>query len=779
MRGRIARTVARGCLLWGALALWACDDGAGGDGDGPDDPDAATGGGAAAGGAGGTGAGGIAGGGTGGAAASGGGDSGGGDSGGGDSGGGSGGEPPLGGAGGGGEGGAGAGGAGGGGAAVNRPRDPAETPEDPLAGGDLEACEVYLEARCVGGVEQRCAVRDVAGGMWVDAPDPLFRRALLYDRWYDLHHQPLGQTADRRFNGPILPGTTELDWGDPDRFFGWAGAGDSAIWTGVALHAAALRYLSTGTDADYARMARKARALLLKFEVTGIPGYLARYHGALVPPGTPPDPARIHKIGAPEALEHRDTLVGDAVLAAVPALAEAYADAPGQPFWHGNPSIDQYTGAMVALPLVVPLLRDDALRARAIGQLTCYLNRLRRLDVVNLQQNPEILGAVQRFFAGGALMLDPEDPDFGALDRISAWYLDQPNAENRDTFDRSCPGAPAFEATRTIDVTSPRYAVELVSLAQDLQSRDQARAGSIDHIYVPSVRGGDAVHLMHLALMAWHWTGDAVYLRFLDEVLVAETDAIAVAGTAAALTLPPWCRAFFGGHITYPAVFGLARILTDDSPLRRVALEVLDAEFWRKSRGPLADAKFDLMYGGLVPADVAIDPVDPGRAVARGLETLADFGAVSGQIDEPRRAYTQDPRDILDAIAALEPPIGTRCPSPEERALCEGGFELLGVQIPGETISRGCRNTPGECAFDDGLCADPMADAPLPARLRPFTDFLWQRNPFEIGHGVPIEGFEQSPGLDLTEPFWLARHLGLTDAGAGQVLAWQDTGACE
>src|SRR5205085_9816669 len=82
------------------------------------------------------------------------------------------------------------------------------------------------------------------------------------------------------------PGDPESRWSDDRYLDQWDDYGDSAIWTGTAGIAAAFRYASTGTRADYARMERYLRASLSQFEATGIDGYLARFHFAGVPAGT-------------------------------------------------------------------------------------------------------------------------------------------------------------------------------------------------------------------------------------------------------------------------------------------------------------------------------------------------------------------------------------------------------------------------------------------------------------------------------------------------------------
>ena len=110
---------------------------------------------------------------------------------------------------------------------------PFEAPPDPLAGSGIESCAVYQAERCQAGVLERCAVYDTQGSSFVQTVDPLLHRVLLYERWYDLYHQPDGQTVDRMFVAETLAGTPESTWGDPAHFARWAGAGDSAIWTGT------------------------------------------------------------------------------------------------------------------------------------------------------------------------------------------------------------------------------------------------------------------------------------------------------------------------------------------------------------------------------------------------------------------------------------------------------------------------------------------------------------------------------------------------------------------
>ncbi len=654
---------------------------------------------------------------------------------------------------------------------------PLASPEDPLAETEVQSCPVYLEERCEAGTLERCAVYDPAAETFDASPAPLLRRVLLYERWYDLYHQPEGLTVDRRFTQETLPGTPESEWGDPSRFARWDGAGDAAIWTGKALAAYALRYVQTGTEADYQRMERKVRALLTEFDVTGIPGYLARYHFYLMDdPGAPQSDQHFFEYN-PDSLDHRDHVFDPAEVDApdLPALyTTGYDDQQtvwtGTPMWHGNPSIDQYTGPMTAFPMVYSLLRDDSLKQRIARQMTCYLKRLARIEIINLQQNPTVLQAVLDFFAGANVQLDPGDLDFTQIDRIVAFVHRQVNSRNSDDFDRSCPEGLPYEPWRVLDAADSEFVLQLLELATDMQSGDNETETGIDHVYAVSVRGGDAMHLMHLAAMAYYFTGEEQYREFLYRELIGNLGTLDVADTMGAVVFPRWCRSFYGTHITITPLWDFLNLL-DDSPLRTSMQEVMEQEMWRKLIYNLGHASMDLMYAGTVPADLASAR---DEAIARATATIRAMGGNGGVLEDPRRTYTVDRqallRDLPSGVTAI-------CPTEAQRSICEDGFEVFGLTIPGEDITGECTGAPGECPIGDG-CALAQADEPLPVNQRAWADYTWQRNPFQIGVDYSVEGGKQSPGLDLIEAFWLARYYGFLHEGEGQVLAWQAVGTC-
>jgi hypothetical protein len=278
--------------------------------------------------------------------------------------------------------------------------------------------------------------------------------------------------------------------------------------------------------------------------------------------------------------------------------------------------------------------------------------------------------------------------------------------------------------------------------------------------------------MMHLAAMGWYFTGDDAYRQFLEEDLLGRLRTAEVAQTTGALFPPRWCRAFYGTHITLPPLWAFINLL-DDSPLRTEMLRVFELEGWQKLAFDLGNAKYDLMYAGVVPAELA-----SGRepAIALALTALETFAGNGGTLDDPRRNYT---RAYDDVVAALPEGIAPVCPTEEERHACEDGYDILGVPLPGTDITRECTDAAGECLMENAQCARTLASAAVPPALFPYEDFVWQRSPFQLGRGFGDAGMEQSPGLDLIEIFWLARHYGVTDVGEDQVLAWRPSGSCE
>ncbi len=657
--------------------------------------------------------------------------------------------------------------------------------ELPLPEG-VESCGLYLEERCdeASGARFQCDIFDSGAGAFDEDPDPLLRRTYLYDRWYDLYTSPDGQTVKRVLKSFTPGDTPEAEWGTTEHFDYYRGAGDAAIWTGVALNADIFRWQVTGSDADWERVLKKVRQVVRLFDVTGVPGYLARYHFLVLPSGSPKTEGFIALYGEPGDLDHSQMPIEEP--ATIEGLPSAYLEglspeeggAPvlGLPMWKGVVSIDQYTGPFVALPMVLPFLEDEALVERITHHMTCYIKRLRRLEIRNLHQNPEALEGLSKLFGDGTLDLDPDDIDLTAQETIVGYYHEGLNSKNIESFDRSCPGEMALEPTRVLDATSDEFFFEMFELGLDLDSKKQFREGQIDHFYAVNVRGADASHLMHMVALAYWLTGEEHYRSFLFEELVGNLSAIEVALTAQAFRAPRWCYKYYADHISYGTHWQFITMLPE-GPLKEAMVRVMHEEHWLKGLKPLNNAKFDVLYASVVPEEVAGE--DRNHAIEEAAELLASFGGndlETGVLDSPRRDYLMPRQHVVDSLPES---IDTVCPTAEERQQCEEPGDVLGIPLDGKTISYPCDGRPAECVMDDGLCVEAIASEGLPVPLRPHGGFLWQLDPLRMGDAVPNPGTEQSHGRDLAEPYWMARYYGYIPEGAGRLLAWRELGACQ
>jgi hypothetical protein len=659
-------------------------------------------------------------------------------------------------------------------------RAPLATPADPLAGQPVVSCAVFQEEKCEAGTLKRCSAYDAGTGAFVaDADlDGMLRRAWLYDRWRDLYHHVDGELTERVFTTTVPAGTPEAVWGSPEYFARYEGGGDSGIWTGWATVAAILRYANTGTEADYQRMEGWVRGLVMKWDVTGIPGYLSRSHYLLMPPGGPNSTEHFVRWGlaADENWMHYDIPNPAGVEGLPAAYVEGLPDADGnlvkgEARWNGRPSIDQVSGSETALPMAYALLRDEGLKAKIRTHLTCYLKRLQRVELVNLQQNPEALQAFMDYFASGQLEFDADDIDFSKLDRIVGYVQRQINSKNEADFDTSCPDTIQMTPWRTIDAAAPAFVGQLLQFVLDMSGYESERENGLDHYYFPSIRGGDAMHLMHHATIAYYLTGDEQYRRFLYEELLPNVKTVEVAYTAGAFDPPRTCKKWFGDQITFGPWWAFLHLL-GESPLLTDLQRAFDVEFWQKLMADAGNVDFNVMYAGAVPESLA---TGRAQALAYALEMLPLFGGNGGVLDDPRRQYTHTEAEVLAAA-----PEGTLavCPTQHEIELCEAEIDFMGVSLPGLVATNTCTGSEWECTFANGKCAPKEASVALPPHLRNFTDYLWQRNPFDLGAYTAVEGGTQYPGSDYSVPYWNARRYGFIEAGQGQVLAWEPKGDC-
>ncbi len=108
--------------------------------------------------------------------------------------------------------------------------------------------------------------------------------------------------------------------------------------------------------------------------------------------------------------------------------------------------------------------------------------------------------------------------------------------------------------------------------------------------------------------------------------------------------------------------------------------------------------------------------------------------------------------DIIDR--ALEGPDAGR--DAEMRSLLEQWLERPKRDVPVDLSQ-----TVPTCGVE--------ACQPIPIPMRVTTDFLWQRDPFQLKGGG--NGFIESPGIDYILPYWMARYYGVIQSFAVQSAA--------
>lgn len=642
-----------------------------------------------------------------------------------------------------------------------------------------EACELYQAQSCSAGTLRQCDTYDVGARQFVTA-DPLTHRALLADRWNQLHFSPDGQDCKRELAGTIAPDADEATWSAPEAFEQYAGLADAAIWTGTALNAYVLRYLETGAEVDYQRVEKKTRQLLTMLEITGIPGYLARAYYYLVPDGASKNSEHLvytqSRADAFQSKHWSQNLAGP--LDAVPDLPElfktGYTDAQGvhwtgETRYQGSPTIDQYSGVTTSFLAAWSVLRDQGIKDRMAYQLGCYLKRMRRIEVINIQKNPRGPSMISAFLDGANSQFDPTDPQLDTLDRIVLYVIEQPNELNQETFDRSCPPSIQMEPSRIIDLASRTHEIDLIGLVLDLDGKKSLRPAGIDHYYAPNVRGYDAVQLMFISALLFHMTGDEMYRTFFEQELVGNLNTLGIADTWAAVIPPKWCRKWYTEHISFPPMWAFANLLADGELKDRILKTVHD-EVWLKDLSLLKNVKFSLMYGGLVPARLGGGQQE---AIEEATQALRAFGGNGGALDTPRRNYSTE----YDTLVGLLPEgINAECPSQATVDLCETGPKVLGIQLAGWDITSPCTGAANECVMGNGECAQKRASAALPPMLRTPYGYQWQGDPYELGSSQ--SGTAMASGLDVFEPYWLARFYGALPEAEGLVLGWKPIGSC-
>lgn len=642
-----------------------------------------------------------------------------------------------------------------------------ERPVSSVLPASAESCALIDETRCSDGSIRECALWDSGAEDWAGEVPRMTEQAYYFDRYYDLYHDFEGMAVDVDLATPLPPEMTESEWSQPEHFEEMSAYGDASGWTGTALWGAAARFQATGTEADYARFLSRFEGMMFLYEVTGVPGLMARSHFGLLAEGAPAPAGHWGKAlstyfnGDGSGWHYSYPIAGE-YLDRVPDYYDAGVEIDTthydtEPRWLGDASRDMYVRSMPGVMLAYDMLgvgpREDALRSVVERELPCTLNRLRYGRIENLQSAPELIEAVTSVL-GGALDAEPDDLDFTTLDTIILFVMDQPNPAYPSSFDGACPDGPPLEPDPelVLDASSSTFVLELLSFAGRAQ-RSAAERQPIAWFQVPSIRTGDLLFMLQWATVAHYLTGDEAYLDFVD-LLTSETEFEGVLNTYGSLVLPKWCRPYFGPSLAYPTLYNLlARIDPEDHPQTWQTLSQMAADEARgKEMAGLEDAFFGILYNRMWSEDTD----DTGAAYADHFgELLSTYGI------DPDNALVPDRNRSFNWLDPLVEGIEVEELSEADRALCEDPITVLGVEVPGPGLE------------DD----NPRATEALPLWRRDIGGaILWAYDPWQVirNRGTPYT--RQYPMLGMTTPYWIGRSDGVIDEGADLALAWRDTG---
>ena len=621
-------------------------------------------------------------------------------------------------------------------AACGRAAAPAHDPIAVQPGAALpaavESCAVLGEVKD----GRRCKVYDTKAQAFAPA-DAFTNRVFLYERWLDLYNTAERQVIVRNLKEPMAPGDPESRWSDARYLDYLDDFGDSAGFGEEAQISASYRYAVTGTEADYQRLESYVRGSVLQWEATGMEGYLARFHYAGVTAGTPLVNGRAMVVRANDEGNAFD--IPTAVLDRFPDYYQAAGVRPG---WSGHVSIDAYSGPMHAWPIAFSLLRDPALKARMARHYGCFLKRLRIFKVVNLSKNAALQAEVAKYLTTGILHLDPDDPDLAKSDTVWGFYLPQFNKNSAASYPRECPTALAEEASAadTVDVTQVGWEGKLITLFLRM-SDGSDQADSMDFAYFASLRAGDAAMILSYALSAWRMTGDAAFLQWRDRVLIGKANAQQVTKTVGAFLPPKPCRTYYRSANVYTAHF--VELMSDGDPASHAfALDVWQRKFAGKEELGLGDPLFAVLYSAALGKHTA--------EADDALSQLASFGGTRDLPDSPRRNYAFD--------LSKNPPPGITASKADKADLdlCQAPITVLGVTIP----------------TGDPIDPNVLYANKAPGLMdRPPDNWQWEKDPFRLTRLPGDAGRQQYAGLDLIEPYWIARYYKLLP-DAHSVLAW-------
>ncbi len=402
--------------------------------------------------------------------------------------------------------------------------------------GCVDQCDLNAK-RTVGGKSQTCKLFSVAKKGSAPLSSGLHDRARQYNAWIRKFHLPAGTMADSRF------ATTSYK-----KVIAYHGAGDSAIWTGTYLAGEALRLKVTRSPDAKKNVEALVEAIHRLFEVTGHPGFMARYTA----PINHPDPA-IKKLYDPKNARHHK----------VKYKGKDY-------FWSGNTSRDQYQGAMLGYSLAYDaltsekhrkLIRDDMvtlcqelMKQRKGVKATIRFNALSKWHEVPLSLTVE------------HVVLNPTEYKKGGI------YIQLGTTAKPTNYEASTmQGFREFFPDYSVVIKQLPILGPLIGGIPIPRSGSTIMLANIMRIGMQVTKGVPAYAAKHAAIKAYYAKHRSAWLANMKQYLYLND-----AGQC-------W-KSYYGLNIVYEPMYNLLRLEDHKATRAAIAKDVLEAKMWKLTK---------------------------------------------------------------------------------------------------------------------------------------------------------------------------------------------------
>lgn len=432
----------------------------------------------------------------------------------------------------------------------------AEDPEcDGALGGEIlgtgECVDVCVYGAHDDATDRDCELYQESTGEWVDLEDGdgyLENRARLFNSWLRERMTPEGGVMSAFHDDSTLADV-----------IAYGNERDAAIWTGTYLAGESLRYMSDGHPEALERIDETVRILHRWFNISGDPGYLARY---VAPVGAAPEVLAIFDSTDPE--DHFD----------VEYEGEHYN-------WKGHTSRDQYQGPLFGYSLayeatddedVKELIREDVVEL--VETLMTPQTQTVKIVVNNLLSVPLTIPAVELDFqysvfapsesatSSPEIIVDADDLEDATIAGFQEFYPDLSDLLSQVDALSWVPAIP--RASSSIMLQS--FFLVALQVTEGVPDYDDRR---------------DAI--------------EAFYEAHADEWL----------DVSEGWTYNNECGAkYYGVHIAFEPMYNMARLEYDPARIFRIRTNILQNAMWSNGVATHKNVFFAFVYAANPPVSV-------------------------------------------------------------------------------------------------------------------------------------------------------------------------------